>query len=196
MIREIIKIVLRIVTLFLYRAERIGMKNIEKGKPYIICPNHTSNWDAPTMVAATKRNDIYILAKEELFKNKFLYWLADKTHIMPVKRGKQDIAILKKSLNILKNNNIVLLFPEGTRNGIAKNGKIQNGAALMTLKSGVPILPVGIQGGYKLFSKVKINYGKPMYFDEYKDKEITKQVLEEVSNKIMNEIVRLTNEKI
>ena len=115
---------------------------------------------------------------------------------MPVKRGKQDIAILKKSLNILKNNNIVLLFPEGTRNGIAKNGKIQNGAALMTLKSGVPILPVGIQGGYKLFSKVKINYGKPMYFDEYKDKEITKQVLEEVSNKIMNEIVRLTNEKI
>ena len=196
MIREIIKIVLRIVTLFLYRAKRDGMENIEIGKPYIICPNHISNWDAPTMVAATKRNDIYILAKEELFKNKFLYWLADKTHIMPVKRGKQDIAILKKSLKILKNNNIVLLFPEGTRHGIKKNGKLQNGAALMTLKSGVPILPVGIQGGYNPFSKVKINYGKPMYFDEYKDKEITKQVLEEVSNKIMNEIVRLTNEKI
>ena len=196
MVREIIKIVLRIVTLILYRVKRVGMENIEKGKPYIICPNHISNWDPPTILASTKRNDIYILAKEELFKNKFLYWLADKTHVLPVKRGKQDIAILKKSLKILKNDNIILLFPEGTRNGMKKKGKLQNGAALLALKSGVPIIPVGIQGNYKPFTKVKINYGKPMYFEEYKNKDITKQTLDEVSNQIMQEIVRLTNERI
>lgn len=196
MIRGIIKFVLKITTLLLYRVKRVGMENIEEGKPYIICPNHISNWDPPTIVASIKRNDLYVLAKEELFANRFLIWLAKKVHALPVKRGKQDIAILKNSLKILKQDHIILLFPEGTRNGIKKKGKLQNGAALMALKSGVPVIPVGIQGNYKAFTKVKINYGKPMYFEEYKNKEITKSVLDEVSDQIMQEIVRLTNENI
>lgn len=198
MIRGFIKFVLKITTVFLFRVKVVGKENIEKGKAYIVCPNHISNWDPPTMVAALKRNDVYILAKEDLFINKFVKWLAKKTKVLPVKRGKQDVGLLKTSVKALKENHIVLLFPEGTRNGIAKKGKLQNGAILMSLMSDAPIIPVGMQAKklYKPFSKVKINIGKPMDFSEYKDKKGDKEVLDNLSNKLMNEIIRLTNEEI
>ena len=197
MIRAIIKFVLKITTLLLYRVKVIGKENIEKDKPYILCPNHISNWDPPTMVAALKRNDVYILAKEELFANGFLEWLAVKVHAVKVRRGKHDMSLLKNCTKVLKENHIVLMFPEGTRNGIKKKGKIQNGAVLISLMSGTPIVPIGIQAKYKPFvSRVKINIGKPMYFNEYKDKKNDKEVLDELSKNVMTEMIKLTNEKI
>lgn len=198
MIRTFIKFMLKVVTVFLFRVKVVGKENIEKGKAYVLCPNHISNWDPPTIVAAVKRNDLYVLAKEELFVNSFVKWLAKKTKVLPVRRGKQDVAVLKNSVKILKENKLILVFPEGTRNGIEKKGKIQNGAVLMSLMSGADIIPIGIQAKklYKPFSKVKVNIGKPMAFAEYKEQKGDKKVLEELSMKVMNEMIRLTNEEI
>lgn len=198
MVRAIIKFVLKIVTLVLYRVKVVGKENIEKDKPYILCPNHTSNWDPPTIVAALKRNDVYILAKEEMFVNGFIKWLAKEVHAFPVKRGKQDTALLKNCIKVLKETHIVLLFPEGTRNGIEKKGKIQNGAVLMSLMSGVPIIPIGMQAKKKYipFTKVKINIGKPMNINEYKNKRNDKETLDTLSKNLMDEMIRLTNEKV
>ena len=198
MIRAIIKFVLKIVILILYRVKVIGKENIQPNKPYIICPNHISNWDPPLLEASLKRNDIYVLAKEEMFVNGFIKWLAVKVHALPVKRGKQDTAVLKNSVKELKNNHVILIFPEGTRCGIAKKGKIQNGAVLMSLMSGAPIIPMGIQAKkkYRPFSKVIINIGKPIDISEYKDKKGDKETLNNLSKKLMNEMIRLTNEEI
>ncbi len=198
MIRGIIKFVLRITTLLLYRVKVVGEENIEKNKPYILCPNHISNWDPPTIIASLKRNDIYVLAKEEMFVNRFIKWLAVKVHALPVRRGKQDVKLLKDSVKILRDNHIILIFAEGTRNGIEKKGKIQNGAVLMSLMSGVPIIPVGIQTKtkYRPFTKVKINIGKPIDLSEYKDKKGDKETLDMLSNQIMGEMIRLTNEQV
>lgn len=198
MVRGIIKFVLKIVTLLLYRVKVVGQENIEKGKPYILCPNHISNWDPPTMVAGLKRNDVYVLAKEEMFVNNFIKWLAVKVHALPVRRGKQDVKLLKDSVKVLKENHMILIFAEGTRNGIEKKGKIQNGAVLMSLMSGVPIIPIGIQSRtkYRPFTKVKINMGKPMDFSEYKDKKGDKETLDSLSKQVMEEMIRLTNEEI
>lgn len=198
MIRAIIKFVLRITTLLLYRVKVVGKENIEKGKPYILCPNHISNWDPPTIIASIKRNDVYVLAKEEMFVNGFIKWLAKKVHALPVRRGKHDMKLLKDSVKVLKENHMILIFAEGTRNGMKKNGKIQNGAVLMSLMSGAPIIPVGIQSKtkYRPFTKVKINIGKPMDFSEYKDKKGEKETLDKLSKEVMNEMIRLTNEEI
>lgn len=178
--------------------ELFGKENIEKDKPYILCPNHISNWDPPVMVASLKRNDIYILAKEELFVNRFVKWLAKKVHAIPVKRGKQDVGLLKNSVKVLKENHIVLVFPEGTRNGIAKKGKLQNGAVLMSLMSGANIIPIGMQAkkNYKPFSKIIINIGKPIDFSEYKNEKSNKEVLDNLSKTLMEEMIKLTNQEI
>lgn len=187
MIRIFVKLCVKIFTLILFRVKTYGQENIEKNKPYIMCANHTSNWDPPILYTATKR-EMYMMAKEELFKNKFIYWFAEKTNIFPVKRGKQDIESVKKSLKVLKEDKILAIFPEGTRNGIKKNGKIQNGPAYLAARTGVEIIPVRIEGNFKPFTKVKVYYGKPLDFSKYQSKKPEKETLELISREITKAI--------
>lgn len=187
MVRVIVKFLVRIFTLVVFRVQTYGQENIEKDKPYIMCANHTSNWDPPILYTATKR-EMYMMAKEELFRNKFIYWFANKTNIFPVKRGKKDIESIKKSIKVLNDNKILAIFPEGTRKGIIKNGKIQNGPAYLAARTGVQVIPVKIEGNFKPFTKVRIYYGKPLDFSNYKSKKPEKETLDLISNKITEEI--------
>ncbi len=187
MVRVIVKFLVRIFTLVVFRVQTYGQENIEKDKPYIMCANHTSNWDPPILYTATKR-EMYMMAKEELFRNKFIYWFANKTNIFPVKREKKDIESIKKSIKVLNDNKILAIFPEGTRNGIIKNGKIQNGPAYLAARTGVQVIPVKIEGNFKPFTKVKIYYGKPLDFSSYKSKKPEKETLDLISTKITEEI--------
>ena len=187
MVRVIVKFLVRIFTLVVFRVQTYGQENIEKDKPYIMCANHTSNWDPPILYTATKR-EMYMMAKEELFRNKFIYWFANKTNIFPVKRGKKDIESIKKSIKVLNDNKILAIFLEGTRNGIIKNGKIQNGPAYLAARTGVQVIPVKIEGNFKPFTKVRIYYGKPLDFSNYKSKKPERETLDLISNKITEEI--------
>ena len=102
----------------------------------------------------------------------------------------------KFALKVLNDEQILVIFPEGTRNGMEKNGKAQNGTAFMALRTGVPVIPVGIQGTLKPFHKVTLNFGKPLDFSEYKTNKPDKELLDKVSKEIMDNIIMLTNEKI
>lgn len=68
----------------------------------------------------------------------------------------------------------------------------------MSLMSGAEVIPVGIQAKkkYKIFSKVKINIGKPMDFSEFKAKKGEKETLDALSKKVMEQMIFLTNEEI
>lgn len=175
-----------------FRIKIVG-EPVPKEGAYIICANHINYFDAVAVVTSNKRR-VYFIAKEDLFHNGFLNWLAHIFDVIPVKRGKQDLESMKRSLAVLKRGDLLGLFPEGTRKGIAKNGKIKNGAAFMALRTGVPVIPLGIQGTFKPFKKTILNYGKPLDFSKYQSKTPDKEVLEEVSNEIMNNIIMLTNE--
>ena len=109
-------------------------------------------------------------------------------NVFPVKRGKQDIESMKTSLKVLKENKILAIFPEGTRNGIKKNGKIQNGPAYLAARTGVEVVPVYIEGNFKPFRKVKIHYGKPLNFSQYQSKKPEKEVLDKISEEITHAI--------
>ena len=187
MFRIFVKTSVRIFTLLLFRVKTVGQENIEKDKPYILCANHTSNWDPVFLYTATKR-EMYMMSKEELFVNKFIYWFAGKMNVFPVKRGKQDIESIKKSLKVLKDKKILAIFPEGTRNGIKKNGKIQNGPAYLAARSGIEVIPVRIEGNFKPFSKVVLHYGKPLDFSKYQSKKPEKETLDLISSEITKAI--------
>ena len=187
MFRIFVKWCVKIFTLIVFRVKTYGQENIEKDKPYIMCANHISNWDALTIYTATKR-EMFVMAKEEMFVNKFVCWFCKKMNVFPVKRGKQDIDSIKKSLKVLKDNKILLIFPEGTRNGMKKNGKIQNGPAYLAARSGVEVLPVRIEGNFKPFRRMKIHYGKPLDFTKYQSKKPEKETLDLISNEITKAI--------
>lgn len=194
MLRKIVIFLVYIFNLVVFRVEKIGEENIKEKGAYLICANHRSNWDAPILVSNLKRK-VYVMAKAELFKNKFIKWFGRKCCVFPVKRGMRDIESIKYSLNLLKDGEILVIFPEGTRNGMEKNGKAQNGVAYMAIRTGVPVIPVGIQGEMKPFKKVKLNIGEPLDFSQYKTNKPEKEILDKVSKEIMDNIIMLTNEK-
>ena len=176
-----------------YRVEIKGAENVAQEGPLIICANHINYLDAAAIVIFTKRK-VRFIAKEDLYRIRPLSWLGHIFDVIPVNRGTQDIESMKRCMKALKNGEVLGIFPEGTRKGIAKGGKAKTGAAYMALRTGTKVVPVGIAGSFKLFTKVVVNYGKPMDYTEYTSKSPVKDVLEKVANEIMVQIVMLTNE--
>lgn len=156
-----------------------------------MCANHISLLDGPTVVAYTKRK-VDILGKDDLFKNKFLIWFWGKLLLHPIKRDSADLGAIKISLKILKEGKLLMLFPEGTRHGLEKGVKPKNGAVVMAIKAGAPIIPIGIKGPFKPFRKVKINIGKPIDYSGYKDKINDKELMDKLTKELMDNIIDLT----
>ena len=172
-----------------YRAEIIGLENVPQNEPLIICGNHRTYLDPPLIVATAKR-DMRFLAKEELYKNKFLAALGWVFEAIPVKRDEKDVTAIKESLKALKNGQCIALFPEGTRNGLEKGQKSKDGVAFFAIRSGAKVLPCGIKGGDKNNRKVTIKYGKPLDFSKYKGTK-DKEILDNITNQIMQNIIEL-----
>lgn len=175
-----------------YRIKKVNEKNIPKDGAYIICANHVNMLDALAVVCSCKRN-VRFICKESMFKNKILCWALKLADTIPLNREKNDIESMKRSLKALKNGDILGVFPEGTRKGMEKNLKAKSGAAFFSLKTGTKVIPLGIQGSFKPFTKVKLVFGEPLDFSEYYGKEKDKEALEKVTNIIMDNIVMLTN---
>lgn len=198
------KIVRKIVKLFLgglyrmfYRVEIIGEENKQKAAQnggYIICSNHLNYLDAAAIVVLSKEK-IRFIAKYDLGRHGILRWLEHLFDVIPIKRNTQDLEAMKRCLKALKNDEIIAIFPEGTRKGMEKNEKAKNGAAYMAIKTGKQVVPVGISGSFKLFGKIYINYGEPIDMSKYKIKGKEKECQEQATEEIMNNIVMLTNIK-
>lgn len=175
-----------------YRVKIVGTENLPKDTAYIICGNHINTLDAAAIVLLSK-NKIRFIGKYDLARFGIIRWLARLFDIIPIKRGMQDMEAMKRCLKALKNKEILGIFPEGTRKGLKKQVKVKNGAAFMALRAGVPIVPVGIQGSFKPFTKIVLNYGKPIYFEGLNVQ--NKEDLEKATNQVMDTIIMLTNDK-
>lgn len=194
-IRKILKAIFKVVAIILYRPKIIGKENIPQSTAAIICPNHVHALDSAVIVVMAKRK-VNVLAKEELYINGFVRWVASVFGIYPVKKGKKSLESMKVSLKLLKNNELLMIFPEGTRKGLAKGVKPKNGAIKLAIRAGVPIIPVGVQGSFKLFRKIKLNIGKPINYASHKENVNNKEILDKLTKGLMDEIVRLRDEKL
>ncbi len=189
--RKIIKTICSAIYHVVYRVKVTG-KVPDQGS-YIICANHVSYLDAAGVVIVNKRK-VSFVAKEDLFYNPFLNWFLHIFDIIPIKRNMQDMEAMKRCLKMLKSGDLLGIFPEGTRKGLEKNVKLKNGAAYMAIKTGVPVIPCGIKGTFKPFSRVNINFGDPIDFSKYKGQD--KEKIDEATQIIMDNIIMLTNKEI
>ncbi len=156
-IKFIVKIFCKVV--FFVRVE--GEENIPKDGAAILAANHTSLWDAPVILTATRR-PMRTMGKAELFENKLLAPFLKMAGAFPVRRGTADITAIKTALKTLKDGGIFAIFPTGTRVKDG-DGDAKAGVALIAAKSGAPVIPVAIRGGYRIFKRVTIHVGKPLY---------------------------------
>ena len=177
----------------IYRIKIIGKENIPQEGAVIFCGNHRTYLD-PQLIVVTAGRDMRFLSKEELTKNPFLAFLGKLFDSIYVKRDEKDITAIKESLKTLKSGGCLGLFPEGTRNGFEKNeGQIKNGAAYLAIKTNAKIVPIGIIGPAKPFTKNAIIYGKPLDFSEYKA--LGKAGEEKASEVLKNKILELAKKE-
>lgn len=179
-----------------YRVKIIGKENIPKEGALLFCGNHRTYLDPP-LITVTAGRKMSFMAKEELKSNPLMRFLCFAYDGIWVKRDSKDIGSLKTAMKLLKNGGCIGIFPEGTRNGMEKNdGKLKNGAAYMALKTGAKIIPIGIQGPAKPFTKNAIIYGEPLDFSKYISGKVDKEIEEKVSEELKESIIMLTNKQI
>ena len=191
MVRKIVKGFANIMCHIIYRFDVKGLENIPKEGAAVICANHIHLLDSVTIVIHIKRM-IYIMVKKELMKSKIGYWFFDKLGCFAVDRGKGDVKAIEDAEGHVKDGDLLMIFPEGSRNGMAKGIKMKKGAAMVALQTKTPIIPVGITGSFKPFSKIKIRVGEPMDLTEYFEMEKTgPREWITVTNKMQEKIISL-----
>lgn len=173
----------------LYPIKIEGLENFDLENPFILCANHQSNWDVVALYLACPR-EINFMAKEELFRFKPLGWLVSKLGAFPVKRGQNDLSAIKTALRILKNGEVLGIFPQGRRSETLEQDTAKAGAVLIASKAKVNIIPAAIDTEYKLFKPVKITFGKSFVVCE-DDKRMSMDEIQDKADELMKEIVAL-----
>ncbi len=173
-----------------YPTKVIGKENIQKTKCIYAC-NHRSNLDSFIAVLKVK-NRPNVLAKKELFKNKFIGFIFKKFKAIPVSRGEADIGAIKKVLGALKKGEQLLVFPQGTRKEDAEDMKaLKSGTAMFALKGDCPIVPMMFLKKPRIFRRNTLVIGKPIYLEEFKQEKPSKEVYEQVSGLLTQKMEEL-----
>lgn len=190
MFRKVCVFLIRVFVRLYFNINIHNVDRFEKLKSgCIIVSNHISAWETIILPSNSKRV-MYMMAKEEIFKNKIAKYFLLKLKAFPIGRGKTDVSAVKNSVEILTNGNAICMFPEGTR---AKNGgklKFKSGAAMIASNAKVPVIPVGVypEKNYKFRSKVNVVYGEPIYFYDYYDKKLSKEELNTMTTVLENAV--------
>lgn len=158
-----------------YRHKIYGREHYVPGSG-IVAANHVSHFDPP-LVAISVPDELYFLAKKDLFSipvfGKFIY----KLNSRPVSNSGSDAQVFREVLKVLKGDKKILLFPEGTRSKTGEIIDLKQGVAFLALRSKKNIFPIYIHGSHKIwekdkkwpkfFGKTAAIIGKPLEIKKY-----------------------------
>lgn len=157
---------------FPYKFE--GREKVPEG-PAIICGNHSSIID-PVLVAiaAGKEHIIHFMAKKELFSVFVVGFVLKHIDAFPVDRNTNDTGSVRTAMRYLKAGEKILMFPEGTRVSEDEAVAAKTGAVRLASRLKVPIVPVYIPRKKRLFSRIHIHIGDPIYIEKTDDTDYDK----------------------
>lgn len=158
-----------------------GAENVPRVGAVILAPNHLSAADWPAVGVASPRHP-WFMAKEELFATPILGPLIRLCHAYPVKRGTADRAALRWTEELLRHRQVVVIFPEGQVSPDARFQPLKPGLALLALRTGATVVPVGLSGterllpyGHNLPRPIRkplvVRFGPPLPLDDLRDPE-------------------------
>ncbi|WLR56647.1 lysophospholipid acyltransferase family protein [Mesobacillus subterraneus] len=170
-----------------------GLHHIPEG-PVLFASNHESNFDIPVLLGAIEKPFGFI-SKIEVKKVPVLSSWMEAINCVFIDRKNRDKAAdsIMSGVELLKKGNSLVIFPEGTRSKGAPVGLFKAGGFRLAKDSGVPIVPISIQGTADVFekngrlvkpSKIKVIVSPPVYRQHYKDKELI-SLAEEIRDTIL-----------
>jgi len=190
------RVIARALFTLLTRWEVRGRENIPADGPVLVVANHLNLTDPPLLGVSLERKAIF-MAKEELFRSPLSAYFVGSFGAFPVHRGKLDRKALRQSQQVLTDGLALVMFPEATRSKSARLQPAYPGSALIAMRSGVPVLPVGISGTERIKGlgwilrrpRITVNIGRPFYLPA--SSRLTRAELAENTNLIMERIAEL-----
>jgi len=168
---RIVRPIVTTICTVLWRTRVVGRENLPPDGGFILAPSHRSMMDIPFAAVVTHRR-IRFMGKKSLFAlpviGPIFRWLGG----FPVARDGTDRKAVRDSVEMLRAGEVLCVFPEGTRQNGPKIQPLQPGAAYLALRSGVPIIPIGMAGTEEIlraskspiprFGRVVLVVGEPI----------------------------------
>jgi 1-acyl-sn-glycerol-3-phosphate acyltransferase len=167
-------VVCRLAATLLFQVRVRGRKHVPRKGGAIVLSNHQSHFD-PVLIGLACDRRLNYLARQTLFRFTPFRWLIDSLDAIPIDREGLGLAGLKETLRRLKQGEMVLIFPEGTRTRDGEVGALKPGFSALAKRSHVPLVPVAIEGAYGAwprrhslpwFDVIHIEFGPPLSVDE------------------------------
>lgn len=169
----------------------VGRENIPKDGRLLICANHSGLADPIWIIMALQMGHMpRVMAKKEAFDVPILGWFLRSIGVFGIDREGLDISGIKTGIRCLRDEQQLLLFPEGTRVKPGRTVQAKRGAVLLALKTDTPILPVYLTVKRHPFSKLTCVIGAP-YRPTFSSRRPTDAELETATDALMDCIYHL-----
>lgn len=165
-----------------------GRENAPREGRLLICPNHNGMAD-PFWVALALRYDHLprIMAKIQLMRVPVLGWFIKKLGVIGVDREIADVSAIKEGLRALREEQQLMIFPEGTRVRDRSMSSPKRGAVTLAARTDTPILPVYVTRRRYPWQPVTVVIGEP-YRVRFAGKRATDEELEQATQELMERI--------
>ncbi|MEU5435356.1 lysophospholipid acyltransferase family protein [Streptomyces sp. NPDC020719] len=194
----------------LFRPRIEGLEHIPQEGPAIVAGNHLSFSDHFLMPVMLKRR-ITFLAKQEYFtgpgiKGRLTAAFFRAIGQIPVDRSGKEAgqAAIREGLGVLAKDELLGIYPEGTRSHDGRLYKGKVGVAVMALRAQVPVIPCAMVGTFEIqppgqvvprIRRVTIRFGEPLDFSRYLGMENEKAILRAVTDELMYKILDLSGQE-
>jgi long-chain acyl-CoA synthetase len=166
-----------------FRLQVRGRERLPRNAAFIISANHQSYLDAPVLMGLLpwrvfKRQ--FSVGTSEIFGTGIARKIAYTLNLVPVDPDANLVPAMKAGAFGLRNNKVLILFPEGERSIDGTPKKFKKGAAILSSNLNVPIIPVALSGfyeawprgkGFQKFAELKVDFGEPIYPREQPESE-------------------------
>ncbi|MEV6551448.1 lysophospholipid acyltransferase family protein [Streptomyces sp. NPDC051597] len=194
----------------LFRPRIEGLEHVPDEGAAIVAGNHLSFSDHFLMPVMLKRR-ITFLAKQEYFtgpgvKGRLTAAFFRAVGQIPVDRSGKEAgqAAIREGLGVLSRDELLGIYPEGTRSHDGRLYKGKVGVAVMAIRAGVPVIPCAMVGTFEIqppgqvmpkIRRVTIRFGEPLDFSRYAGMENEKAVLRAATDELMYKILELSGQE-